>query len=173
MTTPAVGRREMAQAYAALLGATVLAALVAAVVPGVARFLRGWFAFDTGARPSTGGVARIALANLRILGFLLLASLATTHRRLVPLLDAVVTLGLVANVGLVGLALGVYGSSLLPWLPHVPFEWAALAIGLAAYLRARRLAPRVRDVARAGALAVVPLVLAAVIEAWATPLALP
>ena len=145
----------------------------AAVVPGARRVLRGWFAFDTGARPSTGGVAGIALANLRVLGFLLLASLATAQRRLVPLLDALVALGLVVNVGLVGLALGAYGSALLPWLPHVPLEWAVLAIGLAAYLRARRLAPRVRDVASAGALAVVPLVLAAAIEAWATPLALP
>ena len=90
-----------------------------------------------------------------------------------PLLDALVALGLAVNAGLVGLALGAYGSALLPWLPHVPLEWAALAIGLAAYLRARRLAPRVRDVASAGALAVVPLVLAAAIEAWATPLALP
>src|SRR4051794_13361974 len=114
MTTQAIGRRELAQAYVGLVVVTLLAVLVAAVVPAFAASLRAWFSFDPTARPLPGGVAGIALANLRVLGVVLLAALAARQRELVPLLDALVAFELAVNVALVGLALGAYGPALLP-----------------------------------------------------------
>jgi hypothetical protein len=162
------------RALAWLTGATLLAALVATASPGLAAALREWLAFKPGSTP-TGFDQAIAiwLANLRVLGLLLLAALAARERRLTPALNAVVAVVLGANVVLVGLALGAYGLPLLPWLAHVPLEWAALAVGLAAYARARDHSPCLPAVAKLGAAGAGLLALAASVEVWATPLTLP
>jgi hypothetical protein len=162
------------RALAWLVGLTLLAAVVAAVAPGLGEALRTWFAFKAGTRAAgTVHALGIWLANLRVLGLLVLAALAVRERQLRPALDAVVVLIIGANVALVGLALGAYGLPLLPSLAHVPLEWAGLAVGLAAYARARNHTPCLPDVAKAGVAGAGLLGLAASVEAWATPLALP
>ncbi len=162
------------RAFGWLTLGTIAAALVAAATPTLAASLRAWFAFEPGVR--AGGSAQaigIWTANLRPLGLLLLATLALRERRLRPVLDGIVALALGTNVALVGLALGAYGPPLLPWLAHVPLEWAGLAAGLAAFARARDHTPSLPAVAGAGAVGAGLLALAAVVEVWATPLALP
>jgi hypothetical protein len=161
------------RAFAWLLGLTLLAALAVGAA-GSAEALQSWFAFEPGPRKAgIGHALNIWLANLRVLGLLLLAALAVQARHLRPVLDAVAVLIIGANVTLVGLALGAYGAPLLPWLAHVPLEWAGLAFGLAAYTRARDHTPCLPAVAQAGAAGAGLLALAAAVEVWATPLALP
>lgn len=163
-----------ARVLAGLLGATLLVALTAAAVPGVAPELRHWFAFAPGPRPA--GIAcalAVWAANLRVLGFLLLAALAARERRLRPALDAVVTLVVGANVGLAGGALGAYGPGLLPSLAHVPLEWAGLAGGLTAYLHARTQRVLPARLARLGAGAAALLALGASVEVWLSSVAVP
>jgi len=133
--------------------------------------LRAWFAFEPGdAGSGIGDALALWMANLRVAGFVLLATLAARARRLVTALDLLVAACLTVNLGLVGLALGAYGPRLLPWLAHVPLEWAALAVVLTAYRHARRASPGLLQLARAGATAAALLALAAAVEAWATPL---
>jgi hypothetical protein len=44
---------------------------------------------------------------------------------------------LAVNVVPVGVALGAYGPAVLPYIPNLPFEWAALAAGASAWLLQR------------------------------------
>jgi hypothetical protein len=53
------------------------------------------------------------------------------------LADAMIVLCALANALPVGIALGGYGSALLAYLPHLPLEWAALALGYASWLAER------------------------------------
>jgi hypothetical protein len=162
------------RALGGLLSATVLAAAVAAGIPGLAAELRAWFAFEPGTWSVGAGEAlAIWLTNLRVLGVLLFAALAAREPHFVPGLDAVVALVLGANAALVGLALGAYGLALLPWLIHLPLEWAGLAVGLAAYLSSRHHTLCLRRLAHAALAGTALLALAAAVETWATPLPLP
>jgi hypothetical protein len=161
------------RAFGSLIAVTLSAALVAAATPGLATALRRWFAFEPEPVAAIAAAFTVWLANMRVLGLVLLAALAARERRLVPALDLAVAVVLGDNVAVVGLALGAYGLALLPWLAHVPLEWAGLAVGLAAYARARDHTPCLPAVAKAGAAGAGVLALAAVVETWATPLALP
>jgi hypothetical protein len=55
------------------------------------------------------------------------------------------------------------------WLPHLPFEFAALAAAVAAYLLARRAPLRAAQLARTTATAVALLGVAAVLETYGVP----
>lgn len=168
----ALGR--VRRALAALGATALLAALTAATAPGLAGALRDWFDFAPAELPATAGdPLAIWLTNLRVLGLLLLAAFAARERGLVPVLDVLVSLTLGVNVAFVGLALGTYGPPLLPWLAHIPLEWSGLAVGLAAYITAREHTSGLPQIARAAAGAAALLGLAACVESWATPLALP
>jgi hypothetical protein len=174
MTARRAAPTASARALVWLTGVTLVAALVAVAAPGLAVALRAWFALEPGtSRTGIHQALGIWLANLRVLGLLLLAALAARERRLVPVLDAVVAAVLGVNVVLVGLALGAYGPPLLRWLAHVPLEWAGLAVGLAAYARARDHTPCLLAVAKPAAAGAGLLALAGAVEVWATPLTLP
>jgi hypothetical protein len=56
---------------------------------------------------------------------------------LIALGDVIVGGCFAGNVALGGLALGAYGPGLLLDLPHWPIEWAALAVALTGWRRAR------------------------------------
>lgn len=133
-------------------------------------------------QPSSGSGAH-ALAifthNLRVVALPLLGAAALAGLRCHPqprdtlrgLLDAVLCLSLVANATLLALSLAGYGlQRLAPWLPHLPVEFAALAIALDVYLTARRPgALSTRALPVAAAVCTVALALAAVLETYATP----
>jgi hypothetical protein len=133
-------------------------------------------------QPSTGNGAQalsIFVHNLRVVALPLLGAAALAGLRFHPgirdtlraLLDAVLCLSLVGNVTLLALSLAGYGlARLAPWLPHLPVEFAALAIALDVYLRARRPGSLSSRLLLVAAVACgVALALAAVIETYATP----
>jgi hypothetical protein len=163
-----LSRAEVGRVFAALWALTALAAVVAVAVPGLASGLRGWFAFEPGR--SGGQLAAVWVANVRVVGFVLLAAVAVGARWPVRMLDALVAVVLGGNVVLVGLAIGAHGPALAPWLAHLPLEWAGLAVALAAYLSARRTPSCLRTLLRAAGLSAGLLALAAAVEVWATPL---
>ena len=74
-----------------------------------------------------------------------------------------------ANVLPVGAALGAYGPPLLAFIPQVPFEWAALALGASAWLMQRREPLAVREGLALFAVIGGLLLCAAVLETVAVP----
>ena len=86
--------------------------------------------------------------------------------------DLVVAASLIANGAVVGWALARTGLELAAYLPHLPFEWAALAIPAGAWLCLRRGAPPIAAalLLRALGLTAVALLVAALLEVYAAPL---
>jgi ABC-type glycerol-3-phosphate transport system permease component len=173
-------RRRVVQLLALLIAAPLTIGLLGHLQPSVAAVARSLSPLAL--QPSTGSGAQalsIFAHNLRVVALPLLGAAALAGLRCRPrvrdtlrgLLDAVICLSLVGNVTLLTLSLAGYGlARLAPWLPHLPVEFAALAIALDVYLTARgggALSTRLLLVA-AGA-CVVALALAAVIETYATP----
>jgi hypothetical protein len=110
--------------------------------------------------------------NVRIASLPLLLMFVGAGRRPGPraIGDAVVTGTLSLNALLVGAALGVHGSRLLPFLPHLPFEWAAFGCSAVPWLLGRSgSATRPVDVAAASVTVVLLLAAAAVVETYLTP----
>jgi hypothetical protein len=126
--------------------------------------------------PSVAAIAAIFATNLRVLAapFLLITFAFAAGRRAAVLGDALVAGILVVNGLRVGLAIGRWQARLLPYLPHLPFEYLAAAVASAAWLNARR-DPDERPLqtlrASAGyaAVAVVLLAAAAIVEVLSTP----
>lgn len=123
--------------------------------------------------PTLAAAAAILLNNARVLAlpFGLLVLRCDTIRWGRTLGSALVVGVLSANAVTVGLALGRWQGRLVPYLPHLPLEWAAA--GLAASVWARALATRRRDpgdLARAAAMTLLLLAAAAAIEVLLTPL---
>jgi hypothetical protein len=81
--------------------------------------------------PAIGGVLALAAHNLPICAWpLLLGSLALERgSRWRHVADVVVAACALANVLPVAAALGGYGWALFPYMPQLPLEWAALAVG--------------------------------------------
>lgn len=74
-----------------------------------------------------------------------------------------------ANCIPVGAAIGACGTPLLPYIPQLPVEWAALAVGYGSWLLERRspLTPRRR--LQLGGVVAATLLIAAALETYATP----
>lgn len=135
---PAQARRIMAAAACVWL-LTALGALAGRLSPALA----------SGARPhptlhgTLGELVDVLANNLRVLAapFLLAAFHWPSHRHSRRLGDLLIA-GLVAGNSIaVGLALGRYGSRLLPFVSQLPLEWTALAVAGAAWLAARAGSP--------------------------------
>jgi hypothetical protein len=69
----------------------------------------------------------------------------------------------------VGLAIGRWRWTLIAYLPHLPFEWAALSFAVGAWLLVRHHAVDWPGLAGLAGVIVVLLIGAAVLETWATP----
>ena len=86
--------------------------------------------------------------------------------------DLLVAVLVLANPVVVGFALGRYPTELPSYLPHLPLEYAALAIAASAWLT-RRLpnvsAQRTPSVLRCATLTLIVTAIAAVIETYAVP----
>lgn len=156
--------------YGLLWLGTLLAALLALPLAGQ---LRGVFAFRFALAPSgtASMAALIAANNVREAGIpLLFAALKTGGRRWPVMLgDVVVGASLAVNVALGGLALGTYGTRLLPYLPQWPLEWAGLALALAGWCRARRGRRDPCELALLAIATAILLCLAALLETYVVP----
>jgi hypothetical protein len=112
------------------------------------------------------------VANLRVLAAPLVLTTARWHRSRVTrtLGDAIVLADLVVTPFVVGAALGLHGTTLVPFLPHVPIEWAALSTTVAAWLSARRsTSTSWRTIASYAVVVVVLAAAAAIVETIAVP----
>lgn len=169
-------RRAWLAAYAATwtltLGAGALVAINLARLGGpVRRLLELNLSPERNPPPTIGHVLALLAHNLPLAGWPLLLGVVGAHRhrpaRLVA--DTAVAGWLTANVLPVGAAVGAYGSRLLVYLPQVPFEWAALALGASAWLMERRDPLTVREGVALFALIASALLCAAVLETVAVP----
>ncbi len=69
----------------------------------------------------------------------------------------------------VGLELARWQARLLPYIPQLPLEWAALTLALYTWLYARTATGRPRELTQLAALTLLLLTAAASIETWAVP----
>jgi hypothetical protein len=158
-------------AHGGLWLATLAPAATVAVTPGAAATARSALNFPLQpSPPSLNEAAQIALTNARVTGAILLAAFTVTRcHRARALLDVALLAVVAPNAVMVGVALGAYGPSGLPWLVHLPLEWAALATALTAYVTARRRTLPARDQARRAAAVGVLVVVGALAESLLTP----
>lgn len=134
-----------AVSYAGVWAATVLAAAavrlggeaaVAAVRGLLGLELRGGAAH---AHP-LGNIALLAAHNLPIASWPLLLGLAGADRSRAgrALGDTLVLASVAANTLPVGGAVGAYGAPLLAYVPQLPVEWGAIALGAASWVIQRQ-----------------------------------
>jgi Stage II sporulation protein M len=160
-------------ARALKLGASVVVAMTAVGVllgllaPGLA----------SSARPHptlTGSVSdalSILTNNARVLAVpFALALLQLPAARIGRTVGDVIIGALTAySAATVGIALGRWRVRLVPYLPHLPLEWAALSISVAAWGLVRDGRPHGRELLTLACSAAVLLCAAAAVETWATP----
>lgn len=162
--------------YAALWASTLLLAASTATAGGaVVGAARAWLDLPLSAQnnppPALWGVLALAAHNVRIASWPLLLGVLGTHRspRAVRALDAIVALAALANIAPVGVALGAYGPRLLPFIPQLPLEWAALALGTSSWLSQRKAPLHLREGLVLFGLIVCLLLGAAVLERAGVP----
>ncbi|MDW5595924.1 hypothetical protein VSS74_16365 [Conexibacter stalactiti] len=121
--------------------------------------------------PSTELVVSTAAHNVRVAIWPLVAIAfgAARDKELRALGSTLIAVFLFMNATIVGAAIGIGRSALVPFLPHLPLEWAALALVATAWtLACQREPARGRLLAvTAGFLALI--VAAAVLEVYAVP----
>jgi hypothetical protein len=167
MTARQLDTRPLMVTAAATAALIALAALAAATSPAAARDLWG-----APPHPVLAGSATelldVLATNLPPLALpLLLAATLAGHGRTSRALGDLATAAVMAtNALLIGAALGTWGFRLLPYLPHLPFELAALACSCSAWW-SRRAHPR--PLAHLALAALGIAVLAALLEVYATP----
>jgi hypothetical protein len=130
----------LAMLIATLSTAAAFFALIPPSVDGLARHLIGArLDADRNPPPHLDHVLVLTAHNLPILAWpLLLGVIGVEHHRHARLLtDTVAAVWIIVNVLPVGVALGAYGTPLLPYLPQVPLECAGLALGATVWLRQR------------------------------------
>jgi hypothetical protein len=131
---PAAAVSCVIDAYVAVWALTLLAATAFTLIPGAPELARDLLGAKLTPAPRGPGVAdilQIAFHNVRVCGWpLLLGVLGAQHHRWSRwTAHAAVNANLTVNTALVGAAVGGYGHRILPFLPHLPVEWAALAVG--------------------------------------------
>lgn len=163
--------RPAAHATAVLWITTFAVAVLTATVPGAPAALRDAFGFRLADHRgvSLADAATYFTTNLRVTTSILVAAWVRPRCPAAALLDLTVAVMLAANVALVGAVLGAYGVAALPWLIHVPVEWAAVGVAVGGYAAARRRGIGLVGLAYSFFLAVVLLAAAASIETWWTP----
>jgi hypothetical protein len=157
---------ELATAAAAVLALTGAAVLAGALDP---RLAGGGHPQPT-LTGAVGEAAGVVLNNLRALAapFLLIILRFPGARITRAVGDVAIAAILTVNCVTVGLALGRWQGRLLPYLPHLPLEFSALACSTCAWLIARDGTKRRRELTVL-ALATIALITgAACLETWAT-----
>jgi len=163
----AVALPAPARAGLTVAGLTATAAILGGLFPGLASggdphpVLHGTIAEAAG----------IAVTNLRVLSAPFLLVLLGLHhgarRRRIG--DLAIALLATVNIVQVGLALGADGPRLLPYVPQLPLEWAALALCLAAWLELRTGHAARGRLGRYAAAILALTITAAAVETFAAP----
>ena len=83
--------------------------------------------------------------------------------------DSLVAASILANTAPVGAALGAYGARLIVYIPQLPLEWAALALGYGSWLVRRQRPLSMRERLSCPVILVALLICAAVLETFAVP----
>ena len=130
--------RTICLCWVALGVATVVGAAAAATWPALGPATHPHATLH----PSASAVASILLNNLRVLAapFILIAARFDRARGSRLAGDAIVAAILAGNAIAVGLALGRWRGTLIPFLPQLPLEYLAAATAAAAWLDARQCA---------------------------------
>jgi hypothetical protein len=168
-------RRAWLEAYAAIwaatLGTTLLVSAVALLEPPVRHLLRLRLQANETPAPRLGHIVSLTAHNLPITAWPVLLGALGVHRRHSGrrVADILVVACIGANVLPVGAALGAYGSRLLPYIPQLPFEWAALAFGASAWLLQRHQPLSITQGIALATLIAVLLLCAATMETLAVP----
>lgn len=132
----------------------------------------------TAPRAQLSGAVAIYVHNLHVLatpivGAALLCWLRITGRSTIAarvLLDAFLSCSVATNLALLALSVAGYGPwRMALWLPHLPLEFAAIALALSTYLLARRTALKATHLAACLAGCAALLALAALLETYALP----
>jgi hypothetical protein len=138
-------RREPGSGLVAALAAvwllTAVGRLVGLVAPGLAP---GGVPHPT-LHGTVADALSILATNLRLLAVPFALVLLGFHRSRGARMfgDLLVGAVVVLNALRVGLALGRYGTGLIPYIPQLPVEWFALALSASAWMAARGVQPRV------------------------------
>jgi hypothetical protein len=121
--------------------------------------------------PNIGHILMLVAHNLPLAAWPLLLGVVGAHRRRLAqqIADTLLAAWLTANVLPVGAALGAYGPRLLEFIPQIPCEWAALALGASAWLMQRREPLTIRERLTLFAMIGSLLLCAAVLETVAVP----
>jgi hypothetical protein len=138
-TGPAAGQRcVVLHVYLTLWAITLAGAGLTALLARAGVHMSMGLSLSASANPppSPGRVLALAAHNLPICAWPLLLGLlklggGSRWRRVA---DIVVLACAVANVLPVAAALGGYGGLLLPYVPQLPLEWAALAVGYGSWI---------------------------------------
>ncbi len=164
------------RAYAGVWGVTLVAGGIVAIIGGaLAQETRRALGLKLSPThtpaPQLSHALALAAHNLPIAAWPLLLGLAgaADHQRARRLADGLVVACVVLNAAPVGAAVGAYGTSVIAYIPQLPLEWAALALGYGSWLNQRERALRSRE--RLGLLAAILalLVAAATVETVAVP----
>lgn len=132
--------RAWALSYGALWAFTLGGAVLVTFVPGAPMIAREVLRLSLDAShnppPSLGVVVSIAANNVLHAAWPLLLGLVGAERRWFTrrLADGAVLANLLFAGLLVGVAVGGYGTRVLPFLVHVPLEWAGIAAGSAGWV---------------------------------------
>jgi hypothetical protein len=159
--------RALAVAAALVVGMTALGVVLGVLAPALAGHTRPHPALSG----RFGNAAEIVGTNLRVLAApFLLWLLKFPQSRLGRQAGDILVLAVVAiNTLTVGIELGHWRGQLIPYLPQLPIEWAALSVAVAAWLRARDNHANRRQLAVLATVTAVLLVAAAGLETWCTP----
>ena len=153
------------RAYLLLWATTAAAAAAAALFGPLAHATRDALHLELAPHAASPAGAAWTIANNALAGGwpALLSLLRVTQAARRVLLCS----WLAVNAVPVGLAVGAYGAHLMPYLAHLPLEWAALALPLAANLTATPPGPRARLLGAGAFFAL--LAAAAAAETYLTP----
>lgn len=159
--------RSTATAGVLVIGLTVLGFVLGLLAPGLAGSTRPHPALSGG----VGEAASIAGTNARVLcAPFALCALGLASSPFGRRTGDLAMLALVAlNTILVGLALGRWRAELLPYVPQLPVEWAALALATAAWLTGRHGQTSWRRLAALAGATSLLVAYAAALETWWTP----
>lgn len=159
--------RAFQRAGALIVGLTVLGALAGLLIPGLAGTTRPHPTLTGSLSDALGILAN----NLRVLAApFLLWLLRLRDSRVGRTIGDLIMLALAgASAITVGIALGRWRARLIPYLPHLPLEWAALTVATATWLLIRTGGASPRQLLALGSSVAVLVCAAAAVETWTTP----
>ncbi len=167
VTTELNQRQHVTVASATVIGATLASGLVAVLDPAIAG--------SAAPHPTLAGSLTdwlgIAAQNLQVLAApLVLWLVGANQSRLGRQAGDVVMLAVIAvNAIPVGVALGRWRTQLIPYVPQLPLEWAALTLCITAWLQLRTGHATRGRIARYAAAILAITATAAAVETFATP----